>query len=135
MEKYNLRNDVKVFCTTARSFPDGIQEAFMKIEQLLPGDNRTFYGISYKNTEGEIVFKAAISENFEGESKRYDFETFIIPKGEYLAETINWRENPEMIAKTFQQLLADPRLDKNFPRVEWYKNNDEVVCMVRVDGP
>jgi predicted transcriptional regulator YdeE len=132
MEKYILKNDVKVFCTTATSFPDGIKDAFMKIEKMLPKNKRTFYGISYKNGAGAIVYRAAMSESYEGESIKYDFETFTIIKGEYLAETVNWRKNPEVIGSTFQKMLADRRMDQNFPCIEKYINDEEVVCMVKI---
>ena len=133
MEIYNLKEDIKVFCTTATSFPDGIQEAFIKLEKMLSKEGRTFYGISYKNEDGIIVYKAAVSESFSGEAENYGFETFIIRKGTYLAEKIiDWRKKMEIFGTTFQKLLADPRLDKSFPCVEWYKSDHEVMCMIKI---
>lgn len=32
METYFLKEDIKVFCITAKSFPEGIMEAFARLE-------------------------------------------------------------------------------------------------------
>ena len=39
----------------------------------------------------------------------------------------------ETIGPTFQNLLADPRLDTTGACVEWYKPNDELLCIVRLE--
>ena len=133
MEKYNLEEDIKVYCTSAKSFPDGIQEAFITLEQMLSKEGRTFYGVSYKSADGFLIYKAAVSESFEGEAEKYGFESFTISKGEYLIETIiDWRKKTETIGSVFQTLLADPRLDRTSPCVEWYKSDKEVMCMVKI---
>lgn len=133
METYNLPEDVKVFCTTAKSFPDGVQEAFITLEKLLSKEGRTFYGISYGSKDGGIIYKAAVSESFEGEAEKYGFENFIIKKGEYETERIfDWRKKMESIGPTFQKLLSNPRLDKTSCCVEWYKSEKELMCMVKL---
>ena len=49
MEIYTLNKDVKVICVQAKKFPEGIKEAFQKLERLDPSIcERPFYGISYK---------------------------------------------------------------------------------------
>ncbi len=107
------RKNVKVFSTTAKSFPEGVQEAFITLEKMLSKEGRTFYGISYGSKDGTIIYKAAVSESFEGEAEKLGFEKFIIKKGEYATETIfDWRKKMESIGPTFQTLLADPLLDK-----------------------
>lgn len=134
MEKYVIRHDVKVFCTTAVSFPDGIQDAFIQLGRMLPGiERRTFYGISYKNAIGDIIYKAAIAESCKGEADKYTIETFLIRSGTYLTETVNWRKKPGKIEITFNKLLANPDLDVNSPCLEWYINDEEVICMVRLN--
>ncbi len=70
MDKYNLKDDVKVYCTAAKSFPQGIEEAFITLEKMLSKEGRTFYGISYKSRDDNIIYKAAVSESFEGRSKK-----------------------------------------------------------------
>lgn len=135
MEKYILKEDVKIICVQAISFPNGIQAAFNRLEKLFPDVmSRDFYGISCKNREGEIIYKAAVSELADGEAEKAGLENFLVPKGEYLVETImDWRKNVEGIGNAFQQLLEDPRMDTGFPCVEWYKSLDEVMCMIKIN--
>ena|SRR5215210_4175028 len=136
MEKYNLPNDFKVFCVTAKSFPDGIKEAWEKLHKMLPTtEGRTFYGISYGDGKGGIIYQAAVTESFEGEAEKYGCESFTIKKGEYLTEPItDYMKNIETIGTTFQRLLADPRLDSNSYCLEWYKNDREMFCMVKINS-
>lgn len=137
MEHYKLKQDVPVFCVKAQSFPDGVQEAFNTLEQLLPTMNsRVFYGISYMNENNEIVYKAAVSESFTGEAAQYGCEPFLIKQGDYLTETVmNWCDDTTTIGTTFKKLLADPRMDTSFPCVEWYKSDKEMMCMVLFYAP
>jgi hypothetical protein len=134
MEKYKLEKEVRIICVKAKSFPDCIKEAFETLEKTLPeASSRTYYGISQMEQGCGIVYKAGATENFEGEAGRYGFESFLLPKAEYLAITINnWRRKEQLIGETFGKLLADPRMDTNFPCVEWYKD-DDVTCMVKID--
>jgi hypothetical protein len=134
MENYSLKDDLKVFCVAAKSFPDGVQQAFLTLEKMLPSiADRSFLGISSMKG-GVIVYKAAVLESYEGEGEKNGCETFIIKKGEYLTETIvDWRKQEARIGLVFQALLADPRLDTSFPCVEWYKG-DDVMCMIRLDN-
>ena len=133
MKNYSLKNDLKVFYVRAKSFPDGIKQAFLTLEEMLPStEGRTFIGLSQMEDHA-IVYKAAVLEAYEGEGEKNGCETFIIKKGEYLTETItDWRKQAERIGFTFEALLADPRLDTNFPCVEWY-NGADVMCMIRLN--
>jgi hypothetical protein len=135
MENYKLKADVPVFCVTASSFPDCVQEAFQTLEKMLPTMNgRTFYGISWLNENNEIVYKAAVNESYTGEAARYACEPFVIRKGDYLTETVmNWCDDTTTIGTTFKKLLADPRMDASYPCVEWYKSDKEMMCMVKED--
>lgn len=134
MEKYNLSTDMKLFCVTAKSFPDRIKEAFDTLENKLPTlEGRTLYGLSYATIHGDIIYKAAIMESFEGEGEQYGFETFVLKKGEYLTITImDWSLKAQSIPHAFDILLSDSRLDTSHPCVEWYKSEEELVCMVKL---
>lgn len=133
MEIFILKKDMRIFCVTAKFFPYDIKEAFGSLINMLPSiENRTFFGISYQTNSGEMIYKAAVLESFNGESKSYNCEPFTIPKGEYIVETLkDWRKDEASIGITFKK-LADSRLDTTFPCVEWYKGHD-VMCMVRID--
>jgi len=41
-------------------------------------------------------------------------------------------KNIPAIGETFQKIIADPRIDPQGVCVEWYFNNKDVRCMVRM---
>lgn len=137
MEHYRLEEDVSIMCVTAKSFPDGILEAFRTLEGKHPSiATRNFFGISYMDEHGKIIYKAAAREEYTGEAEKYNCETFVITKGNYFTETIyNFMQDSNLIEDAFYRLLATPWLDKTFPCVEWYINDKEVRCMVRINIP
>ena len=133
MNLFSLKEDIRVLCVVAESFPEGISEAFQAIEKIVHDmTGRTRFGIS-SSVNGVIVYKAAVTELFQGEGKKYNCESFVIPKGEYSIETLhNFSNDPNLFRKTFQSLLSTPILDKTFPCVEWYASSKEVMCMVKI---
>jgi predicted transcriptional regulator YdeE len=133
MESYHLDQDIKVFCVTAKIFPEGVQEAYDTLNKLINTQGCTFYGLSKPTEKGEIVYKAAVAENFEGEAVPSGLEAFVIPKGEYITETIyDWKNNMQKFGPTFMSLLDNPKLDWSSWCIEWYKDDEEVMCMVKV---
>ncbi|MBA3829476.1 MAG: transcriptional regulator [Taibaiella sp.] len=134
METYQSDRDIKVLYVTATSFPDGVMEAYQKLHALLPGTkNRNFFGISYPDKEGKIMYKAAVEEIFVGEAELLGCETFIIRKGTYISELIpHFADNMASIGTAFKQMIADPRIDPDGCCVEMYLNENDVRCMVRL---
>ena len=133
MNPYHLQEDVQLMCTTVTTFPNGITEAFKSLQHLLTDEqDRPFYGISYFNEEGNIVYKAAATTTSEEEAKRYGLEYFVIPKGRYISETlVNWMDQLPNIGNTFSAMMKDERADSSFPCIEWYKSDIEMMCMMR----
>ena len=133
MEKYDLKNDIKVFGTHVKTFPLGIGDAFDALFKMLPdGMQRNYYGISYITDSGEIYYLAGTEEKYTGEAGKYNCETIMIDKGEYLTETVHdWRKNTECIKDVFYQLMQNNEADKSKPCVEWYKTDDEMLCMIK----
>jgi len=135
-EKYFIDKDIKVACIKATSFPQGIGEAYHKLGVILPdSDKRKFYGISYGENNGSIVYRAAASQLHEGEAEKLGLETFTIRKGEYISEYLeDWKKDETQISKTFQKLLNDPRVDKGQGYcLEIYPNAKDVRCLVLLD--
>jgi predicted transcriptional regulator YdeE len=134
-EKRNFPHDLKVFGMHVRSFPNGIGEAFDSlIERMPPEPKRSYFGISEMATNGDILYYAAAEETFEGEARQYGFDIYIVKQGEYLTVTVNdWRKKTTCIKDVFEAMLDDVRIDKENPCIEWYKNDDEMVCMVRLN--
>lgn len=132
MEKYTIGQDITVFYVEADTFPEGVGAAFQKMFSfLLPSHKRRFYGISYPNPQGNIIYKAAVEEAFPGEGKENGFNTYIIKKGEYCSELVpNWKKDESVVGKTFQQLLKHPHLDPQGYCLEIYVNERDVRCLV-----
>jgi hypothetical protein len=133
MEIYNLPEDVKVFGFTVESFPAGIGEAFELLIKAIPGgSDRSYYGISYLDENGQMIYKATALEKFESEAGKYIYDRYLIEKGEYLSVPVySWREKTNCIKDVFYEIIQDNRVDKTKPAIEWYKNDHEMMCMVR----
>jgi hypothetical protein len=136
-EKYFIDKDIKVACVKASSFPMGIGEAYHKLGATLPAsEQRKFYGISYADKGGSIIYRAAANELHEGEAEEFGLETFTIKRGEYISEFLeDWKKDETQIGKTFQKLLRDPKIDrKQGYCLEIYPNEKDVRCMVLLDS-
>ena len=132
MEVYQLEKDVKTFYVEATSFPDGVKQAWDSLHSMLPSTKaRSFYGISHGGKDG-IVYKAAVEQYTKDEAEKYGCRAFVIPNGEYLSITIHdYMNHLPLIGQAFRRLLSYPQFDGITPCVEWYKSNEEVVCMVK----
>ena len=133
MEIYNLINDIKVFGFQVKSFPRGIGDAFESLIKIVPGGfERPYYGISYLDKDGQILYNATALEKYEGEAEKYNCKRYLIEKGEYLAVSItNWRDNTDCIKDVFHDMMEDDRADKTKEVVEWYKTETETLCLVK----
>jgi predicted transcriptional regulator YdeE len=135
MKIYNLPNVLKVFGFRVNSFPEGIAEAFESLIKMVPdGFERPYYGIGYMDKDGQIIYKAAALEKYEAEAEKYKCERYTIEKGEYLTVTVHdWHKKTSSIKNVFHEIMLDSRVDKTKPCVEWYKNDDEMICMIQTD--
>lgn len=131
MEKSFLASDIQTFCIAATHFPTGVKAAHEQLHALLPTiAGRNFYGISWGAANGDIVYKAAVEELYEGEGEKYGCETFLIRKGNYSCQTVlHWQQDESLIGKTFLQLLNNKAVDENGYCVEVYLG-EQVKCMV-----
>jgi hypothetical protein len=133
--EFSIDRDIKVVCVTASSFPEGVQAAHQKLHAALPiSKSRNFYGISYSDKSGNIVYKAAAEEMHPGEAAKLGLDTFVIRKGKYISQLLsNWRQDEMEVGKTFKKLLSDPRIDKNGYCLEIYLNKTDMRCLVPLD--
>ena len=134
MEIYNVNKDIDAFGFQVKTFPEGIGEAFDSLIQMVPeGLNRSYYGISYMTPENEVVYIAAVEEKNKGEAEKNKCQRYIIEKGKYLTVTVlDWRQKTDTIKDVFHEMMKEENLDKTKPCVEWYKNDDEMLCMLKV---
>lgn len=135
MKKYNLPADVNVFGFQVNNFPAGIGEAFDKLIQKT-GDcagSRNYYGLSdFKN--GKMAYYALAEERFPNEAEKYNYEKFNIEKGNYLTiEVSEWQKKTNCIKDVFSEIIKDSRVNKTKPAIEWYKSENEMLCLVQMN--
>ena len=134
MEKIDLKTDIKVFGIEVKTFPMGISEAFDELIKKTgdQGGARDYYGVSSMNKDGKMIYKAVAEEKYEGEAKKYNYEESTIKKGAYYFEVLkDWRNKTQCIKDIFGEMIKDAHVDKTKPAVEWYKNDNEMLCMIK----
>ena len=134
METITLNNDIKVFYITAKSFPDGVLDAHNKLHALVPfSTDRKYFGIS-RPENGTIVYKAAAEEINPGEAEKLKCDTLVLKKGKYICLIVNdYMKDIQSIERAFKKLLSYPGLDPKGYCVEWYLNDKDVKCMIRLE--
>src|SRR5258706_14815205 len=137
METYNIQHDIRVFGRQLMTFPLGIREAFDELINAVPeGLNRSYYGLSHPDTGGNVIYYTAVEEYAVGEGKKSGYDYYTIKKGEYLPVTIkDWHSKTDCIKDVFHEMMQDKRFDNITPCVEWYKSDEEMVCMLKMDTP
>lgn len=137
MQTIQLNNDIKIFYVTAKTYPDGILAAHQALHAMVPFSyDRKYFGLSRPENNNGIVYKASTEETFDGEAESYNCESLIIKKGSYISIVIpDYRKNLPSMGIAFQELLAHPNIDPEGYCIEWYLNENEVNCMVRLNDP
>jgi hypothetical protein len=136
MENYHIEHDLKLFGLHVKTFPLGIGETFDELINNLPeGPVRSYYGISYIKGE-KIVYLAMTAERFEGESNQYTYERFVVSRGNYKSIVVkDWSKKTDKMKDLFHEILKDECPVETRPCVEWYKDDVEMMCMVRTEDP
>lgn len=133
MERFVVEKDIPVMYVTADSFPDGIMAAHHTLHSIVTARDRIFYGVSFPNRNGVIIYKAGVEQLSEEEAKGLGLETYTIRQGKYNSIVLkDYFKRPEQIGEAFQQLLESPNLDPKGACVEMYIGERDVRCMVRV---
>ena len=135
MEHYFLPEDIKVYCVTADSFPNGVLAAHQKLHTLLPfSAERKYFGLS-RPEQGTIEYHAAAEELIPGELSGKGLMEMIIRKGNYNTITVtDYMKNTAAIGEAFQLLISEPDIDPQGYCVEWYVTQQSVRCMVRLQS-
>lgn len=134
METITLAKDTTVFYVTASSFPEGVLAAHQKLHSMIPfSTDRNYYAFSRPEKGSVITYRAAAEEKFPGEGATHHCETLVLKKGKYLAETVHdFMNNIPAIGQLFEKLISLPGLDPQGYCVEWYINDKDVTCMIRL---
>ena len=135
MEKHLIPHDLPVFGIQVTHFPEGIGECFDQLIKMISGKfDRDYYGISYMDINGKMVYFATALEKEEGEAKKFNCQRLIIEKGTYLSITVHdWRKKTDQIKGIFDSLLQNKEADKTKPAIEWYKNDQDMQCMLKTN--
>jgi len=129
---FEIRDDIQLVCITVTSFPEGIGEVFKKLEhEFSETAAEGYYGISWMADDGQIIYKAAAVKPESYPENTY--ESYELKKGTYLAVTIeNWMQNLLQITEAFRFLMKDERFRNGSHCIEWYKSDELVYCMFRL---
>jgi hypothetical protein len=131
MEMFTQDHDITVGYITAASFPDDVLGTHQRLHALVPGRDGRFYGISRPEGNG-IIYRAA-AEMTSAEAAALGLETLVLKKGSYLGTTVyDFMNNIPAIGTTFSNILQQPGLDPQGYCVEWYFNDRDVRCSVRL---
>jgi hypothetical protein len=133
MEIINITHDIRIIYKEAASFPDGVLAAHQQLHTLIPfSKERMYFGIS-RPESGLIVYKAAAEEKYEGEAEVLQCKSLVLEKGRYVSLTVkDFMKDLQGISHAFNQLLSSPDLDPQAYCVEWYFNDTDVRCMIRL---
>jgi len=138
-KNYKLENDVQVMCVTATSFPDGVMNAYQKLQSIvMDSKERRYFGISHPIQDGSILYKACTEQKYENEADQLGLELFTIKAGNFASIYIeNHMQDPQSIGKAFQELLKNPNIDQQGYCLEIYKNfeDKDVLCLVALKQP
>jgi hypothetical protein len=132
MEQYFLDKNIKVICIQASSFPNGVLAAHQKLHALLGDEKeRKYFGISYPEKPGSLIYKAAAEEKITDEAASLNCESFTIRKGMYNCIFIkDFMHDIASIGKAFHQLLMQPGIDPEGYCLEIYEGDNDIRCLV-----
>lgn len=133
MEKYIQQEDIKLYGIHVKTFPEGIKESFDILMEAF-GDSQSYYGVSWVSKDGSIQYYSSVSVPDCSEAKPAIYERLIISKGNYTISTIfDWLSKTDSVKDVFHELLGGACPCKERPCIEWYKSDEEMLCMVRMD--
>ena len=133
MDPVMFDEDIRVMYVEAASFPEGIMDAHNELHTKIPfSKTRKYFGVS-RPENGIIRYKAGAEELQPGEAVRVGMKVITLKKGKYITTTLkNYSRDPSAIRRVFDKLLRDPRIDPQGYCVEWYFNDSDVKCMIRL---
>lgn len=134
METITLNQDILTYCVTADSFPDGVQKAHETLHNMFLYDiHRNYFGFSWPDKNGNLIYKAAAEELHAGELAKHQLETKTIPAGKYLYIDIpDFMKNIPAIGIAFAQLIKQESITPDGFCIEWYLNMNLCRCMVKM---
>ena len=133
IEQTVLPHDLQMFGNSVPNFPDGVKQGFDGLVAMLPeGLARSYYGLSWMEGDA-IIYYTMAAEQYPHEAGVFSTEKcFLLEKGNYLSIRIeNWMTQTSCIKDAFHVLMQDNRVAAGAPCVEWYKSDQEMLCMMK----
>lgn len=134
METIIWERDITVLYVEATSFPEGIAASHQKLHTIVPfSEERKYFGIS-RPENGVIAYKAAAEQLDRQEPEKLNCKSLVLKKGNYISlEVTDYMKDIQSISRAFEILLEHPGLDPQGYCVEWYLDNKDVKCMIRLE--
>lgn len=129
-----LENDIQLLCLTADFSEDGIEQAHQQLHaRVANSDKRKSFGLSFVSDRGIVPYDAAIETLHAGEAETFGLESFLLRKGKYMSLLVKGgRKNRDEIGSAFSKMLFQKNADPQGYCIEWYLNDADVQCMVRL---
>lgn len=135
--KYRIIDqDELLICLRAVSFPDGALASHQQLHALIGREHpRNYYGLSYPDQNGNIQYFAAATAINAEEIKQHDAIAKTLKAGKYASVFLaDFCNDLPQVGKVFQELIALPDIDPEGMCVEYYPNQNDLYCMVRLLG-
>ena len=134
METIKISENIPLRCFTVDTFPNGISQAFDRLMNDFPMDkDRRYYGISWMDENHKVIYKVASNVLNEKDSAKEGYDSHVLLSGNYIAETLlKWMEQLPKIGETFGRMMEVPGFDKTSPCVEWYIDDEKMICLARL---
>lgn len=129
-----IEEDIQVMYLQADNFPSGVLHCYEQLEKSIAKvQNRRYFGISWPDQNGNIMYKAAAEIQKNEIPDQYGLDSFTIKKGNYISIYIkDHMSDGKNIPQAFAELLQNPNIDKEGYCLEIYSDftDADVHCMV-----
>lgn len=121
--------DIPVLCMVAGGGPDGIRDAWERLEAPLASlKGRRFYG-TYLDGE----YRACVARRDDDDPEALGLAEWTIPGGAYVSRRIwEWEQHADEIREVTLALAAEYEEDPGRPSIEFYRSQQELVIYVPV---
>ncbi len=127
------RPESRVYAVKAEHFPDGMPDAWARLESKFPPAKGTrFYGL-LQTMGGTPEYFASVDSTTVSGTVPDGFLELTIPGGTYARVRLrNWRERTSEFSTVFECLEARYDFREGGYSVEWYKSQNEVQLMIPI---
>jgi len=127
--------DMKVVYVEAKSFPDGIEDAFDTLKEKIGNIKRvSYFGISNPEAGKGIVYRAAAATMPEVDADLLGLGKLTVKGGDYYSVKLaDISKDISQISKAFDLILSQQDIDPDGMCIEVYDhfNFNKVECIVR----